>query len=122
MPTDDYRIMQQRAIIGSVYAASPFTGFGLAQACTVSTEDLIRKSAELRAVIAEYDEHDILAPKQLRRDLADLAKRIAAAHQAEQEAKLRTIEQEIEHLRSNEEKKKAKEVEAEELRKALGRA
>jgi hypothetical protein len=118
--SDNYQIMQQRAIMGGAYAASPFIGLG--QAFTVTTEDLIKQSAALRALIVEYDEHDISVPKQLVNDLADLGKRIARSHLAEQEAKLRTIEQEIEHLRSNEEKKKAKEVEAAELRKALGRA
>jgi predicted RNase H-like nuclease (RuvC/YqgF family) len=95
-------------------------GAGYIQSCTGTTEDLIRQSATLRAVIDEYEEHDIQTPKRLHRDLVDLAKRIKASHQAEQEAKLRTLEQEIEHLRSNEEKKQAKEKEAEELRKELG--
>jgi hypothetical protein len=91
----------------------------VASPCTVTTEDLIKQSAALRALIDEYRAHDLQAPKQLHRDLVGLAKRIAASHRAEQEAKLRTLEQEIEHLRSNEEKKAAKEKEAAELRNYL---
>jgi uncharacterized sporulation protein YeaH/YhbH (DUF444 family) len=106
--------VQSHHLGGGVLAAS-------AGACTVSTADLIGQSAALRALIDEYDEHGIPVPKQLHRDLVDLAKRIAISHRAEQEAKLRSLEQEIERLRSNEEKKAAKEAEAEELRAALGR-